>query len=102
MSFRYTKGPWSINFTKVNGGITRWHIAGPVHGSCYPICSHVIEGEPDFNEQMCNVALINASPELFEAAKAAMQCIGELPPTQFRVEVAQMLQAAIAKAMEGQ
>jgi len=35
---------------------------------------------------------------LLEACDAAMQCIGELPPTQARVEVAQLLQAAIAAA----
>lgn len=33
---------------------------------------------------------------LLEAAQAAWVCIGELPPTQARVEVAQMLQAALA------
>ena len=45
-----------------------------------------------------NARLIAAAPELLEAARAAMQCIGELPPTQARVEVAQMLQVAIEKA----
>lgn len=42
--------------------------------------------------------LIAAAPELLEAARAAWNCIGELPPTQARVEVAQLLQAAIEKA----
>jgi hypothetical protein len=42
--------------------------------------------------------LIAAAPELLEALKAAEQCIGELSPTQARVEAMQMLQAAIAKA----
>lgn len=36
--------------------------------------------------------------QLLHAAKAAMSCIGELPPTQARVEAAQMLQAAIESA----
>lgn len=36
--------------------------------------------------------------QLHAAAKAALNCIGELPPTQARVEVAQMLQAAIESA----
>lgn len=44
--------------------------------------------------------LIAAAPELLSAAQAAWNCIGELPPTQARVEVGQMLCAAIAKATE--
>lgn len=42
--------------------------------------------------------LMAASTDLLEAAKAAWNCIGELPPTQARVEVAQMLHAVIEKA----
>jgi S-methylmethionine-dependent homocysteine/selenocysteine methylase len=49
-----------------------------------------------------NARLIAAAPELLEACNAAMQCIGELPPTQARVEAAQMLSAAIAKATGAQ
>lgn len=45
-----------------------------------------------------NASLIAAAPALLEAAEAAMNCIGELSPTQARVEVAQLLTAAIAKA----
>lgn len=45
-----------------------------------------------------NARLMSAALQLLEAANAAMQCIGELSPTQARVEVAQMLQTAIAKA----
>lgn len=36
--------------------------------------------------------------QLLDAAKAALNCIGELPPTQVRVEVALMLKAAIESA----
>jgi hypothetical protein len=42
--------------------------------------------------------LIAASKELLDAAQAAWNCIAELSPTQARVEVAMLLQAAIAKA----
>jgi hypothetical protein len=42
--------------------------------------------------------VMKAAPKLLEAAQAAWNCIGELPPTQARVEVAQMLQAAIEEA----
>lgn len=46
--------------------------------------------------------LIAAAPDLLEAVQAAWDCIGELPPTQARVEVAQLLQAAIEKAVGAQ
>jgi hypothetical protein len=49
-------------------------------------------------EVQANSRLIATAPDLLAAAQAAMQCLGELPPTQARVEVAQMLTAAIAKA----
>ncbi|NSX14996.1 hypothetical protein HTY52_13010 [Cupriavidus taiwanensis] len=42
--------------------------------------------------------LMESAPELLEAVEAAMVCIAELPPTQARVEVMQLLQAAAAKA----
>ncbi|HDS1221719.1 TPA: hypothetical protein QEF96_000382 [Stenotrophomonas maltophilia] len=45
--------------------------------------------------------LIAAAPELLEAAQAAWNCIAELPSTQARVEVAELLLAAIAKATGG-
>lgn len=49
-------------------------------------------------EGAANARLMAASPELLAAAQAAWNCIAELSPTQARVEVAQMLRAAIAKA----
>lgn len=39
-----------------------------------------------------------AASELLEALTAAEQCIGELPPTQARIEVMHMVQTALAKA----
>lgn len=46
------------------------------------------------------VANLNKAPQdaLVAACDAAMQCIGELSPTQARVEVAQLLQAALNAA----
>lgn len=44
-----------------------------------------------------DMRLIAAAPELLEAAQAAWNCISELSPTLARVEVAQLLQAAIEK-----
>lgn len=46
--------------------------------------------------------LIAASPDLMDAARAAMICIGELSPTQARVETMQALQAAVEKAGGGE
>lgn len=39
-----------------------------------------------------SMRMLSAAPKLLEAAHAAWNCISELPPTQARVEVAQMLQ----------
>lgn len=50
-------------------------------------------------DRFLNARLIAAAPDLLEAAQAAWNCIGELPPTQARVEVAQLLQAAVEKAI---
>ncbi len=53
-----------------------------------------------YDEEMtnANARLMAASPALLAACEAAWNCIAELSPTQARVEVAQMLQAALAKA----
>lgn len=48
--------------------------------------------------QDADVRVFCAAPGLLAAAQAAWNCIAELPPTQARVEVAQMLQEAIEKA----
>lgn len=64
---KHTPGPWKINFSYLNGAISRWHIAGPTHGSCYPICEHVLEFEPSHDEQFANAHLIAAAPDLLEA-----------------------------------
>jgi hypothetical protein len=42
------------------------------------------------------VRCVNAFPELVKALEAAEQCIGELSPTQARVEAMQMIQAALS------
>lgn len=49
-------------------------------------------------EQVANAHLLAAAPKLLDAAQAAWNCIAELPPTQARVECAQMLQAVIEAA----
>ena len=46
-----------------------------------------------------DMRLIAAAPELLEACQAAWNCIAELAPTQARVEVAQLLQSAVEKAI---
>ena len=86
MKFDYTPGPWlpTVHLDVITED-----------GS--PIARRAsTRGKYEYEE--ANARLIAAAPDLLEASQAAWNCIGELPPTQARVEVAQMLQAAIEKA----
>jgi hypothetical protein len=85
---KHTPGPWT--FDKDDLGI--W-INSPAYPQ--PIAKM---GKSTVFPTEANARLIAAAPDLLEAAQAAMNCIGELPPTQARVETAQMLSAAIRKA----
>lgn len=49
-----------------------------------------------------SMRMLSAAPKLLEAAHAAWNCISELPPTQARVEVVQMLKDAIEYAEGGE
>ena len=90
MSARHTAGPWSVYphdpLVIVNSDGSSLGIASP--------------GDPfiGFAEAKANALVWAAGAELLAANRAALICIGELSPTQARVEVAQMLQAAIVKA----
>jgi hypothetical protein len=88
----HTPGPWMVNTTKLDGAIVRWHIASAKHGSTYPICEHILEGEPDGSEQLANAHLLAAAPDILAALRYwfdAKATPGEL---------ARMAGAAIAKA----
>lgn len=83
-----TPGPWTVDLGDQELASEIWAgdmIVADVYG-------HVRQGSH------ADAYLLCAAPELLDACEAAMQCIGELAPTQARVEVAQMLAAAIAKA----
>lgn len=107
---KHTPGPWRKS-ERLNG--PWWHISSGhtvdgkpckdgrqaiacVHGSGKRGVSSASKAYAEMFE--ANAHLIAAAPALLEACEAAMQCIGELSPTQARVEVAQMLTGAIAKA----
>jgi RES domain-containing protein len=83
----HTKGPWEVIGRQ---GYTVW--AGN------EIIAQMPNGRTNHRQARANALVMAASLDLLEAAQAAMNCIGELRPTQARVEVAQMLSAAIAKA----
>ncbi|MBB0023662.1 hypothetical protein [Ralstonia pickettii] len=94
MDMKYTPGPWKRNHLTVKDqrGMVIAEVKPP---------HHMLKGR-ERNEDMewCigNANAISAIPDLLEATAAAMQCIGELSPTQARVEVMQMLEAALSKA----
>lgn len=105
---KHTRGPWETKpeevgraYIRVRATVagSRFKIANvltPVYGNGYtPSDKHA---EMEQAETRANARLIATAPELLDAAQAAWNCIAELPPTQARVETAQLLQAAIAKA----
>lgn len=76
-----------------------WKAVPSPHGRGYK-CVQIGKDESYTTLEMlpADADLAAAAPDLLAAAQAAWNCIAELSPTQARVEVAQMLQAAIKKA----
>jgi len=74
---KHTPTPWSVNTTSFSGAIVRFHIAGPVHGSCYPICEHILEEKPDATQQLEDAAhivrCVNSHDELLAALKLMVE-----------------------------
>lgn len=68
----YTPGPWELNYTRIDGAIVRWHLAGEKWGSVYPICEHVVEQEPSAAEQVNNALLLRAAPDMYEALEGLL------------------------------
>lgn len=100
----YTKGPWKLNYTLLDGAIVRCHIAGPKWGSVYPICEHLFEGEPLATEQEANMNLIAAAPCLLEALQhvvANLSCDDYGNDCLLNTFDSSILEAAIAKATGG-
>ncbi|MET0210352.1 MAG: hypothetical protein ABW220_15005 [Burkholderiaceae bacterium] len=93
---KHTPGPWTY-FPKEK--YAEHHVSVPLPGRTFKQALFP-DGCPTANAE-ADARLIAAAPELLEAAQAAWNCIAELSPTQARVEVVQMLHAAIAKAEGG-
>lgn len=91
----HTPGPWNVFY---KSKYDEWHVSVPMAtGSMkWALFDDGIRSE----NPEADARLIAAAPDLLAAAQAAWNCIGELPPTQARVEVGQMLCAAIKKATE--
>jgi hypothetical protein len=99
----HTKGPWLIKrmlggtASVIIGGVKRKYTNGIGQDQLFMVCGVQDDNGGDA-AQTANANLVVGAPELLEACNAAWNCIAELSPTQARVEVAQMLQAAISKA----
>ena len=94
---KFTPGPWMVEHNSWSESSV---YAGGRSIAVFYIDSNADEETQDEyeTEKDANATLASSAPDLFNACEAAWNCIGELPPTQARVEVAQMLCAAIAKA----
>ena len=98
-----TPGPWAFSQSEQFGRVSFYVSQAdgapytPDYSDVATLVAETVSGERR-SIQEANARLIAAAPELLDACKAAMQCIGELSPTQARVEVAQMLTAVISKA----
>lgn len=97
MSSKHTPAPWIVRFRA--DGSSYISMGDPSKGphKAADLFLTADGGESD----LADARLIAAAPELLEAAQAAWNCIAELPSTQARVEVAELLLAAIAKATGG-
>lgn len=84
----YTPGPWQVRVSKM------FHCIEAFSGTIA-----FVQKKKRNERYKADATLMAAAPELLAAANAAWNCIAELSPTQARVEVAQMLQAAVAKAV---
>lgn len=108
---KHTPGPWEQGRTLTTRETTRWTQERLAANDATEACMVFANFSSSDNgkgrvlvarcERAEDASLIASGPELLDAAKAAWNCIAELSPTQARVEVAQALQAAIAKATGG-
>lgn len=102
----FAAGPYLVMTVPTSMGSC--HKIGPLQkydGTATFACIYADRMRPGIDDQCADAImlratahLIAAAPDLYEAAQVAWNCIAELSPTQARVEVAQMLQAAIEKA----
>ena len=108
MSAAHTPGPWELQRPLFGEQHIYVHSENTVNGrkalsGRQHICVVPYEGKKGavaYHEMFnANARLIAAAPDLLEAAQAAWNCIADLPPTQARVEVVQLLQQAIEKAV---
>ncbi len=99
----HTAGPWSVchescdeewSVVVASGGRVVANVNALTGPDVPPMAATVMPKDS-------NARLIAASPDLLEAAQAALNCIAELPATQARMECFRLLQSAIAKAGAG-
>lgn len=98
MSGKHTPGPWSwSNAYETTDGRRTWSLVSEENGYGILSCDGEENSPQGINDEP-NARLIAAAPELLEALQAAWNCICELPATQDRVEAAELVRNAIAKA----
>lgn len=97
MSGAGTPGPWQAQKLHYSD---RWVLLWPSAAAGKGLHMRRLDSSGEFME--ADARRMAAAPELLESVQAAINCIGELSPTQARAEVLQMLTAAAEKATGGE
>lgn len=96
MTKKHTPGPLVVKSADNGDVAVRTQAERYIVAECFADIRHPSEEARE--EALANATLYAAAPDLLNAARAAADCIDELWPRQARVEVVQLLEAAIAKA----
>lgn len=62
---KFTKGPWWVNFTYIDGVPVAFNVVSSEMGSVLPICESRVKDFGSAVEQLANANLMAAAPEMY-------------------------------------
>lgn len=101
----FTPGKWEAEFHERNtvrgNDVDHWTVEGEVYAGRFGVVADMLNMHHciDPDTARANAKLISASPDLFQAAKAALAVLDEQPDSN-SAEAARLLKQAIQKATE--